>query len=332
MFTISSHQLNPTTTISQISVFQSPATTADLIQTALDYSTSTPAAAKRDKDPKLMDLLYRSFQAKLARGDFNHKKQLQGHLEKPSTLTKPPTPSAKFQTMKPPPKVPNHVTMTMTSHLQQQQPQRQYTHLGHEHQQHVQHHHHAMNSISSICSTNATLSSLTSPTSVITTSPYASTELVVSNSTTPSVSAAAVQSYNYNAQIAFLQQQQQQQQQNLLNTLSQHPFYAAAFQAASPSAAAAAAASLFAMPTQFVWPTASAQQLGVAASASSAPNFAAAYQAMPSPGALMTQDNYALFQSNPYLATASVSLKRPHQGDYDADGSKRLRLAATIPF
>ena len=273
-----------------------------------------------------MDLLYRSFQAKLARGDFNPKKHIPGNAEKSSTLTKPPTPSAKITTMKPPPKLPNHLAMTSPMH-QQQPSQRQYSLLGQDHQQHVQHHHHAMSSA------NATLSTLTSPTSVITTSPYTSTELVVSNSTTASVSASAAAVQSYNAQIAFLQQQQQQQQQqNLLTTLGQHPFYAAAFQAASPSAAAAAAAaSLFSMPTQFVWPNASAQ-LGVASPAPSAANFATAYQTLPSTGALMSPDNYALFQSNPYLASASVSLKRPHPGDYEADASKRLRLAATIPF
>ena len=253
-----------------------------------------------------MDLLYRSFQAKLARGDFNlataAKKSVQPNsTEKPSTQTKPS--QIKLPMFKMAPK-------TMTPPLPQQ-------HQLVPHQQQAQHQQHQQMLLTS----SASMSTLTQPTPVITSSPYASTELVMSNScgTTASAAAAAVQ--NYNAQVAYLQQQ------NFL-ALGQHPFYASAtFPTTAPSSA-----SMFSFPAQFVWPT-TAAHLGMAPTAqNSAATYATAgYPTLSSGGSLIGPDNFALFHNNPYLATASVGLKRPHSGDYETDASKRLRLA-TIPF
>ena len=234
-----------------------------------------------------MDLLYRSFQAKLARGDFNlataAKKSVQPNsTEKPSTQTKPS--QIKLPMFKMAPK-------TMTPPLPQQ-------HQLLPHQQQAQHQQHQQMLLTS----SASMSTLTQPTPVITSSPYASTELVMSSScgTTASAAAAAVQ--NYNAQVAYLQQQ------NFL-ALGQHPFYASA-----------------------TFPT-TAAHLGMAPTAqNSAATYATAgYPTLSSGGSLIGPDNFALFHNNPYLATASVGLKRPHSGDYETDASKRLRLA-TIPF
>jgi hypothetical protein len=153
--------------------------------------------------------------------------------------------------------------------------------------------------------------------SVVTTSPFTPANLVVNSC--GSHTAATTAAINYNAQIAFLQQQQQPQQHQNLLTLGQHPLY-------DPNAGfPVTAASLYTLPTQIMWPA----QLPMAAT-----NPPAAYTAAypPASGSLISADSLALFQTHPYLAAASFGgLKRPHSGEFEADGAKRLRLSA-MPF
>ena len=252
-----------------------------------------------------MDLLYRSFQAKLARGDFNNankkqqQQQQQHSAEKPSTHSKAP-PTTHYSPAKLTSKMPN-----VFHHLHHQQ--QQLLHNGHELQ----------------CSNASVgLPSLSQPPPVMTTSPFTSADILVnSNNTT-----AALQNYSSlaNAQVAFLQQQQQQQQQQQHGILSlgQHPFYSTpSFQASNP-----ATASLFTLPPQFMWPG----QLGMVPTTAAGP-YATAYPppqaALPTAGSIFPPETFAFLQNNPYLqATTSVGLKRSLVGDYEVDDSKRLRL------
>ena len=257
-----------------------------------------------------MDLLYRSFQAKLARGDFNNsskkqqqqQQQQQHSSDKSSTVSRPPMKS-------------NPTKTTIPNYYQQQQQQQQLQQLQQLQQQQQLHNGHHLQ-----CSNTASILSHAPP--VITTSPMVAADLAVSqmNQTMTNYSNLAAA----NSQAAFLQQQQQQQQQNVL-AMSQHPFYAtSAFAGTNP-------ASLFQLPPQFLWPG----QLGMVPT-SSAATFGTAYPpppqaALPSAGSLIQPETFAYFQNNPYLA-AQIGLKRPHIGDYEEEGSsKRLRLT-TIPY
>ena len=305
---------------------QTPASTSELIQTALNYTNANPRPArqpKKDKDPKLMDLLYRSFQAKLARGDFNnnnnnnnqkqqqlqhHQQQHQHSTDKQATHSKAPPTVTHFGPAKMTQKMsaaffsPQHQQLQQ---LQQHQQQQQFLHNGHELQ----------------CSNvSVGLPSLSQPPPVITTSPFASAGDILVNSN----NSTAMQNFSNlaNAQVAFLQQQQQQQQGIL--SLGQHPFYSTpAFQASSP-------APLFTLPPQFMWPG----QLGIVPT-TAAGSYATAYPpppqaALPTAGSLFASpETFAFLQNNPYLqqATPSVGMKRSLIGDYgDVDDSKRLRL------
>ena len=302
---------------------QAPSSTSELIQTALNYTkVVTPAQQQqqkkplRDKDPKLMDLLYRSFQAKLARGDFNNdkkpqppqqhqqQKQHQHSSEKSSTVTCS-SPLKSNPTNK-------QTTQVPLFYQFQQQQQQHLQQLQQQQQQHQQ----LTNGHDIQCSVS--IATLSQPPPVITTSPINTTDLLVNgqNQTVPNYTSLLT---NMN----FLQQQQQQQQSLL--SMSQHPFYStAAFQGASTTPAP-----MFSLPPQFLWPS----PLSMAPT-STVGSYGTAY---PPPqtglpantGAIMSPETFAYFQNNAYLA--QMGLKRPHMADSDEDSCKRLRLA-TLPY